>query len=1132
MNHIGTSAFQGCSSIVNLTIPSSLNNIGDVAFRFCSSLESIDFEGDEPTVGNNVFIDVASGCKAYVDGTLPGWSQHPNGSDWNGLTIVYKEPVQAATRVKYTEASGITPREQTLDIEGELTRNSIPNISNVEEVDIGNAVTSIGYHALYNGTSIRRVTIPSSVTSIESQTFVSCSGLEEISVSDDNPNYASVNGMLLSKDGTMLVQGVNGTITIPNGVKDIWNFAFYNLRGLTSVAIPDSVTRIRAAVFSGCTGLTGVTIPSSVTFIGFDAFCRSGLTSVTIPDSVTRLEDSSFLGCTNLTSVTIGNGLTNIEKNMFSGCIGLTGVTIPNGITSIEENAFKDCTTLASVVFEGDEPTLGTDVFANVASGCKAYVDGTMDGWSQYPDGSNWNGLTIVYKEQSATRVKYTEASRITPREQTFNIEGELRSISIPNRKSIEEVDIGSAVTSIGDDAFCNCSGLTSVTIPNSVTSIGGGACGGCSRLTNVTIGAGVTSIGFGAFSNCNDSLYDTNSISGVKLVDGWAVDYTGSLSRDLNLIGIRGIGDSAFKDCSGLTSVTIPNSVTSIGSCAFQNCRGLTSVTIPSSVTSIGKGAFDNCRGLTSVTIPDGVTSIGAYAFYNCRGLTSVTIGNSVKSIGSYAFYYCDSLTSVIFEGDEPTLGTNAFTNVYVFCKAYVNGTLPGWSQYPNGSNWNGLTITYKNVPAEPEYHTITFVCDSTRGTMSGQATQQVESGQSATPPTVTANTGWSCTGWSSNAWQNASGDATVEATFDAIEYAISYNLGGHGTLPANATTRYTIESATVTPPTLSEEGWTFNGWTPTSIPSGSTGNKTFTASWSQVVPQTSTHMVRNSVGFDVALQNDATQAQVTLPGEYGGTTTTEIPDGTYTIKRGTMSGMDVNGTTYSENSTITIDSDIEMTKHEYSLPQGWEDEIDQQFPEIDDSDAPDEGEDEEPEQPHTSNQTIIKVNATENNLEFGFYLGLHLVDDNDPGTIDWGDGQTTLVETNGTPTTHTYAQPGEYTIAIEDKFWAIGMNKAGGSVQRIGDMVTEVVELGSNIAEIIPFSFAFCTHIDHIEFPEGLEYIYEKAFHGCSNLKTITFRGKTPPLDLYEGAFGEDASEAFHCGYGVADGKTVYVP
>ena len=750
-----------------------------------------------------------------------------------GSTPPTPPPIEEPTRVRYTEASGITPREQTFDIEGELTRDSIPNISNAEEVDIGNAVTSIGSQALRNGTSIRRVTIPSSVTSIESQVFISCGGLEEISVSDDNPNYASVNGMLLSKDGTMLVQGVNGTVTIPNGVKDIWNFAFYNLGGLTSVTIPNTVTIIRAAVFSRCTGLTSVTIPSSVTFIGFDAFSRSGLTSVTIPDTVTNLEDTSFLGCTNLTSVTIGNGLTNIEKNMFQGCIGLTGVTIPNGITSIGENAFKDCTALASVVFEGDEPALGADVFANVASGCKAYVD-----------------------------------------------------------------------------------------------------------------------------------------------------------------------------------------------------------------------------------------------------------------------------------------------------------GTLPGWGQYPDGSNWNGLTITYKNAPAEPEYHTITFVCDSTRGTMSGQATQQVESGQSATPPTITANEGWSCTGWSSNAWQNASGDATVEATFDAIEYAISYNLGGHGTLPANATTRYTIESATVTPPTLSEEGWTFNGWTPTSIPSGSTGNKTFTASWSQVVPQTSTHMVRNSVGFDVALQNDATQAQVTLPGEYGGTTTTEIPDGTYTIKRGTMSGMDVNGTTYSENDTITIDSDIEMTKHKYSLPQGWEDEIDQQFPEIDDSDAPDEGEDEEPEQPHTTNQTIIKVNATEDSLEFGFYLGLHLVDDNDPGTIDWGDGQTTLVETNGTPRKHTYAQPGEYTITIEDKFWAIGMNKAGGSLQRIGDMVTEVVELGNNIAEIIPFSFAFCTHIDHIEFPEGLEYIYEKAFHGCSNLKTITFKGKTPPLDLYEGAFGEDASEQYHCGYGVAEGKTVYVP
>ena len=104
----------------------------------------------------------------------------------------------------------------------------------------------------------------------------------------------------------------------------------------------------------------------------------------------------------------------------------------------------------------------------------------------------------------------------------------------------------------------------------------------------------------------------------------------------------VIGIGNEAFKDCSGLTSVTIPNSVTSIGNYAFSGCSGLTSVTIPNSVTSIYNYAFSGCSGLTSVTIPNSVTSIGNYAFQDCSSLTSITIPNSVTTIRGYAFSGC----------------------------------------------------------------------------------------------------------------------------------------------------------------------------------------------------------------------------------------------------------------------------------------------------------------------------------------------------------------------------------------------------------------------------------------------------------------------------------------------------------
>ena len=186
--------------------------------------------------------------------------------------------------------------------------------------------------------------------------------------------------------------------------------------------------------------------------------------------------------------------------------------------------------------------------------------------------------------------------------------------------KSVEHEGTTYSVTSIGDDAFFACSGLTSVTIPNSVTSIGMYAFASCSGLTSVTIPNSVTSI-----------------------------------------------GDCAFHSCSGLTSVTIPNSVTSISTQAFEDCSGLTSVTIGNSVKSIGDWAFGNCSGLTSVTIPNSVESIGDEAFRDCSGLTSVTIGNGVTRIGIRAFRDCPELLDVYcYAKDVPSTESSAFNGSY----------------------------------------------------------------------------------------------------------------------------------------------------------------------------------------------------------------------------------------------------------------------------------------------------------------------------------------------------------------------------------------------------------------------------------------------------------------------------------
>ena len=173
----------------------------------------------------------------------------------------------------------------------------------------------------------------------------------------------------------------------------------------------------------------------------------------------------------------------------------------------------------------------------------------------------------------------------------------------------------------------------------------------------------------------------------GSAPIFGWPNTSVTSITISSIIIpnSVTSIGSFAFYGCTSLTSITIPNSVTSIGDGAFNACSSLNSITIPNSVTSIENSAFYNCTALASVTIGNSVTSIGDWVFYGCTSLTSVTIPNSVTSIGSSAFYGCSGLTSIIIPNSVTNIGDNAFfdcTNLQrVYLPARFEATYPNFS-------------------------------------------------------------------------------------------------------------------------------------------------------------------------------------------------------------------------------------------------------------------------------------------------------------------------------------------------------------------------------------------------------------------------------------------------------------------
>ncbi len=677
VNSLHQYAFSWCN-VTYISLPNTITTINDKQFYELEKLENIDLGNNITYIGESAFAY----CKSLKSINLP----------------------ESVIEIGY---------------------GAFTNCTSLTSLEIPNKVTDIGSIIFEGCTALKSIKIGDSVTSLP-EDFSSLTSLEEFIVSPENKMYSSENGILFSKDKTVLLNcplGIDcSSYQIPLNVETIYYNAFKNHAEITSIVFHDNIKIISYAAFDNCIGLEKVEIPRNVRI----------------------LENTAFEGCINLKNINVDS-----ENKYYSSENGVlfnkTKTTLlryplgkleesyilPNITDTIANNAFINCSNLIKLTLHDNVNCISS---------------GTFYGTKVYEDESNWDngvfyiGNYLIEADRNKLQGDYVvrEGTRYIAIS-AFHWCGKLTSIEFPN--SLEIID---------SNAFRWCSQLRTINIGDNVSVIKPNSFYSYSRISEYNV-----SLANKYFSSEDGVLFNkdkTELLAYPPLKEDTSYTIPNSVKR---------IGHNAFSECEKLINITIPEGVVEIGSAAFYYCTGLTSIKIPNSLTYLGSSAFFNCTSLESISlgsnidcietdpftntkyfseesnwedgvlyikeylistnpekinssckIKDGTKLITDYAFYNCKNLIDVDIPSSVNVIGAHAFIYCVNLNQV----NIPEGVTELKAGTFYECTNLKSVTFPcstdklNYDVFYNCENLNEIFIYSLEVP---EVYPYTFTDD-----------------------------------------------------------------------------------------------------------------------------------------------------------------------------------------------------------------------------------------------------------------------------------------------------------------------------------------------------------------------------------------------------------------------------------
>lgn len=512
------------------------------------------------------------------------------------------------------------------------------NMPALKHIALPATATKIGQYALANNLKLEQVELGDAVTSIGTSAFYD--------YYNESTKLTSIN----LPDGLLTIgqEAFRGTgltsVTIPAGVKRIESYTFYECDKLTTVTLPDGVEYIGSHAFYGCDIFESVSIPTQVTKIDEYAFasCPKLATPIVIPAGCQTIGNYAFSDNYLIPSVTFSEGstLTTIGSYAFDECKKLEEVTLPESLTSLGNAAFQYCSSLQSFTF----PANIKEVPSSVLYYC-----------------SNLESVTLAAGTTRIGNSSFYKCEKLS----TINLDGQpLTRIdnSAFGYTALTSVTLPNTITTMGSSVFTNCSKLESANIPTGITTVPSSTFYECQKLTDVTMHDGITKIDYGAFRNCKllAILALNNQITSIG---SNAFDGCEKLVLEALPTSLKTIDEYAFRNAKAMTgTLTIPETVTTLGYNAF-NGSGITGVVITKTPSSFSTYVFSDCKQLASVTLPADLTTIPNYTFYGCSALKGIDLPLGLTKVGDYAFH-SSGLEAINLPQKLVTIGERAFYN------------------------------------------------------------------------------------------------------------------------------------------------------------------------------------------------------------------------------------------------------------------------------------------------------------------------------------------------------------------------------------------------------------------------------------------------------------------------------------